>query len=186
VVVYDEGDGAASARAWWTLTWAGHPAVAVLDGGLAAWTAAGRPLEPGEAESPDGDIEVRPGQLPVLDADAADALARSGALLDARVEPRFRGEVEPVDPVAGHIPGAVNLPTARLLDPAGRLLPAAQLRAVFEQAGVGEQVGAYCGSGVTAAQTVLALHLAGYDDPALYVGSWSNWVADPARPVATS
>ncbi len=185
VVAYDGGDGQAAARLWWTLRWAGHEKVAVLDGGFAAWVGAGRPVEPGTATSRRGDIEVRPGGMPELDADGAAAMARDGVLLDARVAPRYRGEMEPVDPVAGHIPGAVNLPAARLIDEAGRLRPADDLREAFAEAGARPgAVGVYCGSGVTAAQTVLALHLAGYDHPALYVGSWSEWCHDPMRPIA--
>jgi thiosulfate/3-mercaptopyruvate sulfurtransferase len=122
----------------------------------------------------------------VVDATGAAHLATAGILLDARTEPRYRGESEPVDKIAGHIPGAVNLPAAKLSEPDGRLLPAAQLREVFERAGVGSgPVGAYCGSGITAARTVLALTAAGYADPALYVGSWSEWISDPNRPIAT-
>ncbi|GAA5181574.1 sulfurtransferase [Rugosimonospora acidiphila] len=188
VVVYDTGAGDAAARLWWTLRWAGHPDVRVLDGGYAAWTAAGRSVEPGEVSAAPGDFTVAPGKLPVLDAAGAADVARRGVLLDARVEPRYRGETEPVDRVAGHIPGAVNLPAARLSAPDGRLLPVADLRAQFTEAGVlpGGTVGAYCGSGVTAARTVLALTVAGITDPALYVGSWSEWITDPDRPVATS
>ena len=116
-------------------------------------------------------------------------LARTGVLLDARTEPRFLGENEPVDPVAGHIPGAVNLPAGLLSGPDGFLLSPEELREIFDSAGVRPggtgEVGAYCGSGLTAAKTVLALTEAGIPDAALYVGSWSNWVADPDRPVAT-
>jgi thiosulfate/3-mercaptopyruvate sulfurtransferase len=136
VVAYDHGDGQAASRLWWTLRWAGHADVAVLDGGFAAWVAAGRPVEPGEAEPPHGDFVVRPGHLPVLDADGAARLARDGVLLDARVEQRYRGEIEPVDREPGRIPGAVNLPVAQLLGADGRLRPAAELRQVFEAAGV--------------------------------------------------
>jgi thiosulfate/3-mercaptopyruvate sulfurtransferase len=193
VVAYDAGESQAAARLWWTLRWAGHPEVSVLDGGFGAWAAAGRPIEPGAAVPKPGTLVVRPGQLPVLDADAAAHLARDGVLIDARVEPRYRGETEPVDPVAGHIPGAVNLPAAELVGGDGRLLPAAALREAFAAVGVraGAPVGAYCGSGVTAALTMLALAEAGIDDGAgdqlasLYVGSWSNWVADLDRPVVT-
>ncbi len=185
VVAYDGADGYAAARLWWTLRWAGHEPVQVLVGGYPAWTEAGFATEPGAYRPPAGDVVVRPGGMRVLDADGAAELAANGVLLDARVAPRFRGEVEPVDSVAGHIPSAVNLPAARLLDGAGRLRSAADLRATFEEAGVRPgPVGAYCGSGVTAAQTVLALHLAGYADPALYVGSWSNWCHDRQRPIA--
>jgi thiosulfate/3-mercaptopyruvate sulfurtransferase len=188
VVVYDTGTGEAAARLWWTLRWAGHPAVRVLDGGYAAWAGSGGPVEPGEVDPGPGDFTVVPGRLPVLDAAAAAALAGSGVLLDARAAARYRGETEPIDRVAGHIPGAVNLPAAALHGPDGRLLPAADLRDRFAAAGVrtGTAVGAYCGSGVTAADTVLALTVAGFEDPALYVGSWSEWITDPARPVATS
>jgi thiosulfate/3-mercaptopyruvate sulfurtransferase len=185
VVAYDGGDGQAAARLWWTLRWAGHDAVSVLDGGFAAWTAHERPVEPGEAEPRPGDITVRPGGMPLLDASAAADLAGAGVLLDARIGPRYRGETEPIDPVAGHIPGAVNLPAAEISQPDGRLRTIDELRDVF--AGLSGQgaVGAYCGSGLTAAKTVLALHEAGFGDAALYVGSWSNWISDPARPVAT-
>jgi thiosulfate/3-mercaptopyruvate sulfurtransferase len=184
VVVYDAGDNQAAARAWWILRWAGHRRTRVLDGGYAAWVAAGRPVTAQRPKPETGDITVRPGGLPVLDADAAAERARTGVLIDARVAPRYRGETEPVDPVAGHIPGAVNVPAADLTAPDGRLRPAAELRERFEAAD-GKEVGAYCGSGVTAAHTVLALHRAGRTDAALYVGSWSEWVTDPGRPVAT-
>jgi thiosulfate/3-mercaptopyruvate sulfurtransferase len=188
VVAYDTGDGQAAARLWWTLRWAGHDDVAVLDGGFAAWTGQDRPVEPGQAVPRPGDVQVRPGGLAVLDAEAAARLSSEGVLLDARVGPRFRGETEPIDPVAGHVPGATNLPASELTGPDGRLLPADELRRRFAAAGVreGVPVGAYCGSGVTAAHTVLALHEAGFDDEAaLYVGSWSNWVTDPDRSIAT-
>jgi thiosulfate/3-mercaptopyruvate sulfurtransferase len=188
VVGYDGGEGQAAARLWWTLRWAGHPAVRVLDGGFAAWRAAKRPVLPGTTEPPRGDFTVRPGRLPVLDAAGAARVAGTGVLLDARVPARYRGETEPVDPVAGHIPGAVNLPTAELVGPDGHLLPPEALRERFAAAGVraDRPVGAYCGSGVTAAHTVLALTVAGVPDPALYVGSWSEWITDPERPVATA
>jgi thiosulfate/3-mercaptopyruvate sulfurtransferase len=185
VVAYDGGDGQAAARLWWTLCWVGHRAASVLDGGFAAWTAQGRPVEPGEAEPRPGDITVRPGGMPVLTAEGAAELARTGVLLDARIGPRHRGETEPIDPVAGHIPGSVNLPAAEISQPDGRLRSGDELREVFARAGAGDRAGAYCGSGLTAAKTVLALAEAGFEDPALYVGSWSNWVSDPARPVAT-
>ncbi len=188
VVVYDDGDGMPAARLWWTLRWAGHDAVRVLDGGYAAWLAAGRPVEPGEVSPAAGDITVRPGGMPVLDAGDAADLARRGVLLDARAAVRFRGETEPIDAVAGHIPAAVNLPKDELTGADGRLLPPEELRARFQSAGISEgtDIGAYCGSGVTEAHTVLALEVAGFHHPALYVGSWSHWITDPSRPVATS
>ncbi len=188
VVVYDAGESQAAARLWWTLRWAGHPAVRVLDGGFAAWRAGRRPVESGVATPSTGDFTVRPGGLPVLDAADAARVAGTGTLLDARVPVRFRGESEPVDRVAGHVPGAVNLPDAELTGTDRHLLPPEALRERFAAAGVraDRPVGAYCGSGVTAAHTVLALTVAGLPDPALYVGSWSHWITDPRRPVATA
>ncbi|MEU8420884.1 sulfurtransferase [Micromonospora sp. NPDC048835] len=189
VVVYDGGDGLAAARAWWTLRWAGHRQVRVLHGGYPAWVGAGREVSTDAPAPPPGDVVVCPGGLPVLDAGqaAARAAADDAVLLDVRAAPRYRGEVEPIDPVAGHVPGAANLPAGEYVGPDGRFPAADVLSARFAAAGVTEEsaVGAYCGSGVTAAQAVLALHLAGRPDAALYVGSWSNWVADPARPVAS-
>jgi thiosulfate/3-mercaptopyruvate sulfurtransferase len=186
VVVYDDWNGWGSARAWWLLRWAGHRRVRVLDGGLAAWQAAGQPLSAEEPPPGEGDFVPRPGGMPVVDAEGAAALARRGLLLDARAGERYRGEVEPVDPVAGHIPGAVNAPTTANAAPDGTYLPAADLAARFAALGAASatEVGVYCGSGVSAAHQVLALAQAGI--PAtLYPGSWSEWVADPSRPVAT-
>jgi thiosulfate/3-mercaptopyruvate sulfurtransferase len=186
VVVYDDGDGLPAARTWWTLRWAGLTQVAVLDGGFAAWREAGGELDT-EVPAPEpGDVVVRPGRLPVLDAAGAAELAGTGVLLDVRAPERYRGETEPVDPVAGHIPGAVNAPKTATTHADGTLLPPAELREFFAARGVrGDQpVGAYCGSGVTAAHTALALTVAGFR-PALYVGSWSDWISDPDRPVAT-
>ncbi|MEH1164566.1 sulfurtransferase [Micromonospora sp. CPCC 205539] len=189
VVVYDGGDGLAAARAWWTLRWAGLRQVRVLHGGFPAWVAAGRAVSSAASAPASGDVEVRPGALPVLDAGQAAALATAddAVLLDVRAAPRYRGEVEPIDPIAGHVPGAANLPAPEYVGPDGRFAAADVLRERFAAAGVTEAtpVGAYCGSGVTAAQAVLALHLAGRPDAALYVGSWSNWVADPVRPIAS-
>jgi thiosulfate/3-mercaptopyruvate sulfurtransferase len=186
VVVYDAAGGLAAARAWWLLRYFGHPEVRVLDGGLAAWTAAGYPVQRGPVEPGLGDFKAHPGGMPMLDAAAAAGLARSGVLLDARAGERYRGEQEPLDPVAGHIPGAVNLPTAQNLGESGHFLDPGCLRERFRQAGAGPdvEVGVYCGSGVTAAHEVLALTAARIP-AALYVGSWSDWVSDPARPVAT-
>ncbi len=185
VVVYDAGGGLSAARAWWLLRYFGHPDVAVLDGGVAAWEAAGRSLTTDVPAPGPGDFEAAPGGLPVLDANRAARVGRSGVLLDARAGERFRGEQEPIDPVAGHIPGARSRPATDNLAADGRFLPAERLRADFAALGArsGTEVGAYCGSGVTAAQLVLALELAGLRG-ALYPGSWSEWVADPRRPVA--
>jgi thiosulfate/3-mercaptopyruvate sulfurtransferase len=184
VVVYDGGDGAAAARTWWTLRWAGHRPVRVLDGGYAAWVAAGQPVTTVAQPPVPGDLRVRPGAMPVLDAAGAARVAGDGVLLDARTPQRFRGEAEPVDRVAGRIPGAVNLPVGMLLTGGG--MADLRLPERFAELGVDARapVGAYCGSGVTAAQLVLALHRAGRTDAALYVGSWSHWITDPQRPVA--
>jgi thiosulfate/3-mercaptopyruvate sulfurtransferase len=185
VVAYDDADGTSAARAWWLLRWAGLEDVRVLDGGIAAWTAAGLPLTTQVPSPRPGNVVIRPGAMPVLDAEGtAGLVADGGVLLDARVEPRYRGEIEPVDPVAGHIPGARSAPTSGNVDASGRFLRPERLRERFAGLGVepGRAVGAYCGSGVTAAQEVLALHLAGVP-AALYAGSWSEWVADRSRPV---
>ncbi|MTE21367.1 sulfurtransferase [Streptomyces sp. TRM43335] len=184
VVVYDGGQGWGAARAWWLLRWAGHEDVRVLDGGLAAWDG---PLSRRTPEPVEGDFTPRPGALPVLDADGAAALARTGVLLDARAAERYRGEVEPIDRVAGHIPGALSAPTTRNTTADGTSFrPAAELAARFAGLGVDAdtEVGVYCGSGVSGAHEVLALAIASID-AALYVGSWSQWSADPSRPVAT-
>jgi thiosulfate/3-mercaptopyruvate sulfurtransferase len=190
VVVYDDAAGVYAGRAWWLLRDAGHPDVRLLDGGLAAWRAAGGRVEEGEATPAPGDFEAEPGHLPRLDADAAARLAREGVLVDARAGERYRGETEPLDPVAGHVPGAVNVPTAANLaegpDGVLRFRPAEELRELYASVGVreGRPVGTYCGSGVTAVHDLVALAVAGV--PAvLYPGSWSGWTGDPARPVAT-
>ncbi|MEU6550969.1 sulfurtransferase [Streptomyces sp. NPDC046915] len=183
VVVYDGGQGWAAARAWWLLRWTGHPDVRVLDGGLPAWEG---PL-PADVPAPaEGDFEPAPGPGGLLDADAAAALARSGVLLDARAAERYRGDVEPIDRVGGHIPGAVSAPTTENVRADGRFLPAEELRARFRNLGASPdaEVGVYCGSGVSAAHEALALAVAGIP-AALYVGSWSEWSSDPSRPVAT-
>jgi thiosulfate/3-mercaptopyruvate sulfurtransferase len=193
VVAYDDGVGSAAARAWWILRWAGLPAdrVGVLDGGWAAWIAAGLPTTGEPSEPAPGDIVVRAGAMPVLDADAAAALAREGVLLDARAAPRYRGETEPIDPRPGHIPGARNLPSTDVVGADGSVRPPEELARLLAEAGATGDgpVGAYCGSGVTAASLVLAAEHAGVrpaERPvALYAGSWSHWTTDPARPVAT-
>jgi thiosulfate/3-mercaptopyruvate sulfurtransferase len=198
VVVYDAANSIAAARAWWLLRYHGHSDVSVLDGGFDAWLAAGGHVQRVHAsraagggvqraqpDAPAGDFTARPGSMPLLDADGAAGVAAAGVLLDARSEERFRGEVEPVDPVAGHIPGARNRPSTENVDGGGRFRDAVVLRREFELLGVREgiPIGAYCGSGVAAAHEVLALELAGYR-AGLYVGSWSEWIADPRRPVA--
>ncbi len=200
VVVYDDADSTAAARAWWLLRYFGHPSVRVLDGGYRAWTAAGELAAAGlPVLVAPGDFTVSPGHMGLLDAVGAAALARGGLLLDARAAERYRGEKEPVDRVAGHIPGAVSAPTVDNVQPDGTFRAPADLAARFTALGVpltsptspatpapssSVSIGAYCGSGVTAAHEVLALELAGIP-AALYVGSWSNWITDPARPIAT-
>jgi thiosulfate/3-mercaptopyruvate sulfurtransferase len=185
VVVMDDLGNQSAARAWWLLRHAGVEHVRMLDGGLAAWSAAGYPLDTGEVTPDPGDATAHYGGMPVLQIDDAAGVPSSGVLLDARAVERYRGEVEPVDPKAGHIPGAVSAPSAATLDADGRFLPAATLRERFAALGAepGVTVGAYCGSGVTAAHTVAALAIAGVD-AALFPGSWSEW-SNTDRPVAT-
>lgn len=200
VVVYDDVSGTSAARAWWLLRDHGHPDVRLLDGGWSAYLAAGGPVETGESrvEPSEGQaFPADPGRLPVVDADGAAEVATDGVLVDARAPERYRGEVEPVDPVAGHVPGAVNVPTAANL--AGgpgqgtfkqRDGLEAVYRTVLDSLAAGREdgpeapVAVYCGSGVTAAHDLFALHLVGVE-AALYPGSWSGWVSDPDRPVAT-
>jgi thiosulfate/3-mercaptopyruvate sulfurtransferase len=184
VVVYDAGSGTAAARAWWLLRYFGHPATSLLDGGYAAWRAAGGAIESVVPTLAPGDFVARPGGMPVVDAEQAAEAASAGVLIDARARERFLGLAEPIDPVAGHIPGARNRPTTENLEADGRFRRASALRVAFEQLGVrdGVPLAAYCGSGVTATHEVLALGLAGYR-AALYPGSWSEWIVDAARPV---
>jgi thiosulfate/3-mercaptopyruvate sulfurtransferase len=180
-VVYDNWNRAGSARAWWVLTAAGLPDVRILDGGLSAWNG---PLETGSVAPEPGDVTVPhddlyAGARPTLTAEQA---AAAGILLDARAPERFRGDVEPVDPVAGHIPGAQNMPSTDLLSDDGRFLSD---DALFDRIGAidGPATGVYCGSGVTASVVLAALAAAGVD-AALFPGSWSEWSSDPSRPVA--
>lgn len=191
-VVYDRQGANYCGRLWWMLKWAGHEAVAVLDGGLQAWQAAGGEVasgeEPGHFRS---NFELRPPLARLVDAQHVLAQLGGGALqtvLDARAGARFRGETEPLDPVAGHIPGALNRPFAQNIGENGRFKPAEQLRAEFDAllagrdpAGVVHQ----CGSGVSAVPNLLAMQVAGYPATALYAGSWSDWCSDRSRPVAT-
>lgn len=184
VVAYDDNAGLAAARAWWLLRWAGFDDVRLLDGGLAAWISAGGPLDTDDVQPTRGDVELTSGRMPTIDTDGAASF--DGVLLDARAGERYRGETEPMDPKAGHVPGAVSAPTTDNLNTDGRFLPAEALREKFEEIGVrdGVPVAAYCGSGVTAAHEVAALAIAGFD-AALYPGSWSQW-SNHERPVATS
>ena len=187
VVVHDQRDSTIAARLWWMLRYYGHGDVRVLDGGYDAWVAAGLPVATGAAEPGEsGDFTATPGGMPLLAVEQVPAVAAHGFLLDSRLAERFRGEVEPLDPVAGHIPGALSAPTFENSTAEGTLLPAAALRERYLRLGLTDDapVATYCGSGVTAAHQVLSLELAGFD-AALYVGSWSEWVADPTREVAT-
>jgi thiosulfate/3-mercaptopyruvate sulfurtransferase len=186
VVVYDAANSMSAARAWWIFRYFGLTDVRVLDGGLAAWKAGGGEVAVDAPADGAGTFTATPGHLPVLDADGAAEVAAKGVLLDARAPERFAGEVEPMDPVAGHIPGAINAPTSANVDDTGRFLPAADLRARFEQLGVtpDTETAVYCGSGVTAAHEALALESAGLPSK-VYIGSWSEWITDPTRPVAT-
>lgn len=186
VVVYDDRGGQSAARAWWLLRHAGLADVRLLDGGWSAWTAAGLPTTTDAATPPPGDVVLEYGHLPVLGIDEAATLPDHGVLIDARAAERYRGDVEPIDPRAGHIPGAVNAPSADNLGPDGRFLSPSRLVERFASLGVDSRhpVGVYCGSGVTAAHDALALTIAGFE-PALYPGSWSQWSNHPDRPVAT-
>ncbi|MFE2179856.1 sulfurtransferase [Streptomyces sp. NPDC059455] len=186
VVVYDDNGNTAAARAWWLLRWAGVERVSLLDGALTAWRAAGLPVETGEPAPPaEGDVLLTTGRLPVLDADAAAEVARTGVLLDARAAERYWGETEPVDPRAGHIPGARSAPTGDNLAPDGTFHSVDELARRFAALGAdgATEVGVYCGSGVTAAHTVAALARVGIT-AALYPGSWSAWSSDTTRPAA--
>jgi thiosulfate/3-mercaptopyruvate sulfurtransferase len=188
VVVYDDAGGAMAARLWWLLRYAGHDRVALLDGGFAAWTAAGLAVSSEVPSRVPADFEIRLRSDLVVDAEEVDALrGRSDwAIVDARAPERFRGDVEPIDPVAGHIPGARSLPFAGNLRD-GKFLPPEELRQRFVDALDGvpmERAVAYCGSGVTACHHVLAAAQAGLPGLRLYPGSWSEWIANGERPVA--
>ena len=186
IVVYDDDHGLSAARAWWLLRHAGLRDSVLLDGGLEAWRAAGLPLQPGEVIPVPGTARPSWGRMPVVDTAGAEAMASGGLLLDARAAERYRGEVEPFDPVAGHIPGARNVSTAESIAEDGRLRPAAELAERFDAVGVDDAtpVAVYCGSGITAAHAVLTLAVAGRPGVALYPGSWSAWVQDPSNAVA--
>jgi thiosulfate/3-mercaptopyruvate sulfurtransferase len=188
VVIYDDWNGQAAARAWWLLRAAGVADVRILDGGWSAWRRAGLPVATGEETPQPGTLTVESlTGLATVDADGVAARADSAGhlVLDARAGARYRGDEEPLDPRAGHIPGAVSAPTADNLTADGTFLPAAALRARFAALGAGTApVTVYCGSGVTATHQIAALAHAGYD-AALYPGSWSEWSSDPSRPAAT-
>lgn len=187
VVIYDADNALAAARLWWMLTDAGHPEVRVLNGGYAAWTAAGRPIVSGPSvAAPAGDFVASPSQLPSVDGDQLAALIAAGEspmIIDVRGAERYAGESEPIDPIAGHVPGAVNVPSMVNVDDTGRFRSAAKITEHFPDAAADDIV--YCGSGITAAHTALARVSAGLPMPTIYPGSWSEWITDPQRPVAT-
>ncbi|MGZ8177785.1 sulfurtransferase [Williamsia sp. SKLECPSW1] len=186
VVAHDDNGNQSAARAWWLLRWAGLDDVLLLDGGLTAWLEAGHDLHVGDEPAPAaGTVTLHPGHLPTVDAD--EVAAFRGTLLDARASERYRGETEPVDPRAGHVPGAISAPTAENLDRSNRFLEPGDLRTRFAALGVdpATPVAVYCGSGVTAAHEIAALAIAGVD-AALYPGSWSQWSSDPDRPASTA
>lgn len=187
VVVYDDLKNLSSARAWWLLRYAGVADVRLLDGSLRAWTDAGFDLETGDATAPaPGSVTLAYGALPVLSLEDVSGFADSELLLDARAAERYRGDVEPIDPRAGHVPGAVSAPTTENVGPDGRFAEPEALRARFADLGAlpGVEVGVYCGSGVTAAHEAVALTLAGFT-PRVFPGSWSQWSNHPELPVAT-
>lgn len=177
IVCYDQKTSISAARAWWLLTDAGHPDVKVLDGGYDAWVAAGLPVE-AAPEQPvvESEWEARPGQRGRVDADGVQAALTAGRrVIDVRAAERYRGETEPIDPVAGHIPGAENIPATTLQRPDGTFKDAAEIRAIVGEIGPGDILS--CGSGITATQALLALANAGLDGAVIYPGSWSDWCA---------
>lgn len=189
VIAYDSSGGASAARLWWLLRYFGHQQVALLDGGWAAWQAAGHPTESGTTICAAAPFIPQPHPEYVVDAAAVAALLRDPRtlLLDARATERYEGRVEPIDPQPGHIPGARSAPYADNLRIDGQMRTPDELRARYDALGAhtAGRIVCYCGSGVTAAHDILALALAGYPDVLLYEGSWSDWCSDPARPVAT-
>lgn len=186
VVAYDAGDAMVAGRVWWSLRWLGHDAVQVLDGGFAAWVAAGGPVATDPVVPAPARFEPRP--RPEMLVDRHDLLADSSepgrVVVDARAAERYRGEVEPLDPRAGHVPGAVNYPYADNLE-GGRFRPPEALRERFAPLAAAREVVVYCGSGVSAAHDLMALEAAGIHGAKLYAGSWSDWVSYPDAPVAT-
>ncbi len=193
VVAYDDMGGAMAARLWWMLQWLGHEQIQVLDGGLRAWLEAGGTLEQGRVQPTPRDLPIRSAHVDVCDQEEIRQRllthdAEGFRLIDVRTAERFRGHSEPLDPVAGHVPGARNLPHALALDADARFRQPHELRALFNGQlldEAAEQVVVMCGSGVSACHTILAMRHAGIQGPRLYPGSWSEWIRDPDNPVAT-
>ncbi len=186
IVVYDSDRSMVAARAWWVLRWAGLPDVRVLDGGMPAWIASGLPVDKTPPRPSSSTVTLSAGHMPQIDADMAASLARSGVLLDARIRPNYvGGPTEAGAPARGHIPGAISTPAPDNVTDYGNFADDHALRAIYEAAGADGRhpIGAYCGAGMSAAHTVLALAAIGIE-ASLYVGSWSQWAADPRRPVA--
>jgi thiosulfate/3-mercaptopyruvate sulfurtransferase len=186
VVLYDDNGGASAARMWWMLQWAGHKNAAVLNGGWQSWIGSSHPVTsdvPPQRQRSNVDYASQRSSAILFSADQIDA--QNQLLIDARDLPRFRGEAEPVDPVAGHIPGAINSPFSGNLNAAGSFRTTEELRKKFEGANSFDRIPVcYCGSGITACHNILAMVAAGMPMPALYAGSWSDWITDPKRPVA--
>jgi thiosulfate/3-mercaptopyruvate sulfurtransferase len=189
VVAYDDSAGSMAVRLWWLLMWLGHSKVAVLNGGWQSWIKSGLPARGGSEQRVSKRFE--PHEIPDLYVNAKQVQELGtnprAVILDARSGPRFRGEVEPIDPVAGHIPGAISAPWEENVTPEGKFLPPEILRRRFEKllkSVPPENVICYCGSGITAAHNIIAIAYAGLGTPRLYAGSWSEWITDPARPIA--
>jgi len=190
VVVYDSGAGMLAGRLWWLLRWLGHEQVAVLDGGLNAWLEGGFEITAAPPEPAPCEFHGEAGSMPVLNAEQVAAGIADGSLVvvDVRAEERFRGDAEPLDKVAGHVPGALNLPVGRNLSAAGRYRRPDELAALYEESLPDTDPSALafmCGSGVSACHSLLALELIGWSGAALYAGSWSDWISDPHRPIAS-
>lgn len=191
IVAYDDMGNAIAGRLWWLLRWLGHGGAAVLDGGLTAWTRAGQSLSSREPEMRQGSFSGRPGSMPVIDAESVAARLAAGKLVlfDARAAERFIGAVEPLDRIAGHVPGARNAPVDGNLS-ADKCFRAPKDLQAYYRAAVGDNgidnVACMCGSGVTACHTLLALEIAGLPGAALYTGSWSDWISSDERPIATN